>query len=275
MHSRNRVALFAGALALMLASASIYAASPVADAAMRGDADAVRTLVRQGADVNAPQGDGMTALHWAALNGDLKISDVLLVAGAGTESLTRNGGYTPLHLASSRGHASVVARLLEGGSKPKAVTATGVQAIHLAAQAGSADAVRFLIDRGAVPERFLDPASRAAANPQGVVSITGVWRTPDPPGAFTPAPDRARHIWYSRDVAGIAAANGLELAAPVVIDADATPNPGGWPRGGQTVVEFRNQHLSYAVTWFGLAVCLLGVWLAFHISRGRLAWSKP
>jgi surfeit locus 1 family protein len=106
------------------------------------------------------------------------------------------------------------------------------------------------------------------------VNITGVWRTPDPPGAFTPAPDRARHIWYARDVAGIAAANGLTLAAPVVIDADATPNPGGWPLGGQTVVEFRNQHLSYAVTWFGLAVCLLGVWLAFHISRGRLAWGK-
>ncbi|HJR57731.1 MAG TPA: SURF1 family protein [Rhizomicrobium sp.] len=132
----------------------------------------------------------------------------------------------------------------------------------------------FLIDRGAVPERHLDPTSRAAGNPQGLVRITGVWRTPDPPGAFTPPPDRVRHIWYARDVAGIAAANGLKLAAPVVIDADATPNPGGWPRGGQTVVEFRNQHLSYAVTWFGLAACLLGVWLAFHISRGRLVWGK-
>ncbi|HUR19261.1 MAG TPA: ankyrin repeat domain-containing protein [Vicinamibacterales bacterium] len=149
MRSRNRGALFALALALMLAGASLYAASPVADAAMRGDADTVRTLVRQGADVNAAQADGMTALHWAALNGDLKMADVLLVAGAGTESLTRNGGYTPLHLAASRGHAPVIMRLLEAGSKPKAVTATGVQAIHLAAQAGSADAVRFLIDKGA------------------------------------------------------------------------------------------------------------------------------
>ena len=152
---RNRVALFAVALVLMLAGASIYASSssqgPVADAAMKGDADMVRTLVRQGADVNAAQADGMTALHWAALNGDLKMADVLLVAGAGTESLTRNGGYTPLHLASSRGHAPVVERLLTAGSKPKAGTATGVQAIHLAAQAGSADAVRFLIDRGADP----------------------------------------------------------------------------------------------------------------------------
>ena len=74
-----------------------------------------------GADVNAAQGDGMTALHWTALNGDLKTMNVLLLAGATTEPLTRVGAYTPLHLASSRGHAAVVARLLEAGSKPRRV----------------------------------------------------------------------------------------------------------------------------------------------------------
>jgi surfeit locus 1 family protein len=58
----------------------------------------------------------------------------------------------------------------------------------------------------------------------------------------------------------------------VVIEAGPAPNPGGWPKGGQTVVSFRNQHLSYAITWFGLAGCLLGVWLAYHISKGRIAW---
>ncbi|MEO6221974.1 MAG: ankyrin repeat domain-containing protein, partial [Vicinamibacterales bacterium] len=149
VHSRGRIFLCAGALALMLASSSIHASSPVADAAMKGDAATVRTLVRQGADVNEAQADGMTALHWAALNGDLKTIEVLLVAGAMMEPLTRVGGYTPLHLASSRGHAPVVARLLEAGCKPLILTATGVQAIHLAAQAGSADAIRVLIDRGA------------------------------------------------------------------------------------------------------------------------------
>src|SRR5688572_18449454 len=151
MRSRSLTVVAIAALALMLAGTSIHASSPVADAAMKGDADTVRTLVRQGADVNAAQPDGMTALHWASLNGDLKTLDVLLVAGATTESLTRLGGYTALHLASSRGHATIVARLLEAGSKPKALTATGVQPIHLAAQSGSADAVRFLIDRGADP----------------------------------------------------------------------------------------------------------------------------
>ena len=51
-------------------------------------------------------------------------------------------------------------------------------------------------------------------------------------------------------------------------------HPGGWPKGGQTVVAFRNQHLSYAITWFGLAAGLLGIWLAYHISKGRLAWGR-
>ena len=148
MRGTHRVII---ALALMLAGASIQAASPVADAAMKGDTVTVRTLVKQGADVNAAQADGMTALHWAALNGDVKLLDILLVAGATTESLTRVGAYTPLHLAASRGHGPAVGRLLEAGSKPKALTGTGAQAIHLAAQAGSADAVRLLIDKGADP----------------------------------------------------------------------------------------------------------------------------
>lgn len=127
-----------------------------------------------------------------------------------------------------------------------------------------------MVDRGAVPEGRLDPKSRAAGNVDGQTQVTGVWRVPDPPGLFTPKPDPARRIWYARDVAAIAAADGLTLAAPVVIEADATPNPGGLPEGGQTVVTFRNQHLSYAVTWYGLAAVLLGVWLAYHISRGRI-----
>jgi surfeit locus 1 family protein len=127
-----------------------------------------------------------------------------------------------------------------------------------------------MVDRGEVPKEKLDPATRGQGNVSGSAQITGVWRVPDAPGPFTPPADPAHRIWYSRDLAGIAAADRLTLAAPVVIEADATPNPGGWPRGGQTVVSFRNQHLSYAVTWYGLAICLLGVWFAYHISRGRI-----
>lgn len=147
--TRPRLVFLAAIFAGILAAAQLRAASTVADAAQRGDLAAVTALVRQGADVNAAQGDGMTALHWAALNGDAKIADVLLNAGAMTEATTRIGKYTALHLASSRGHAAIVSRLLTAGSNAKAQTETGVQPIHLAAQAGSADAIRALLDRGA------------------------------------------------------------------------------------------------------------------------------
>jgi surfeit locus 1 family protein len=130
----------------------------------------------------------------------------------------------------------------------------------------------FMVDRGAVPKQKLDPVTRRAGDVLGQTQTTGVWRVPDRPGFFTPAPDPVHRIWYARDLAGIAAATHLNLAAPVVIEADATPNPGGLPVGGQTVVQFRNQHLSYAVTWFGLAFVLLGVWLSYNISKGRISW---
>ncbi len=126
---------------LWLPSLGVGAQPPtrrVADAAMRGDTEGVRTLLRGGADVNAAQGDGMTALHWTALEDDLETMNVLLYAGAATEALTRVGAYTPLHLASSRGHAAASTRLLEAGSKTGPFTATGVQPLHLAAQAGNA-----------------------------------------------------------------------------------------------------------------------------------------
>jgi surfeit locus 1 family protein len=127
-----------------------------------------------------------------------------------------------------------------------------------------------IVDRGEIPKEKLDPATRLAGNVAGEVQVIGVWRVPDAPGAFTPPPDRGKRIWYARDLAGIAQADHLALAAPVVVEADAAPNPGGWPKGGQTVVSFRNQHLSYAVTWFGLALGLLGIWFAYHISKGRI-----
>jgi ankyrin repeat protein len=136
--------------AFVLMFAVVQAApAPLADAAMKGDSAAVAELLKNKADVNAAQGDGMTALHWAALNGDVAIANLLLAAKASLEPVTRLGGYTPLHLASSRGHAAVVVKLLEAGSKVTAVTSTGVQPIHLAAQAGNPDAVRALLDKGA------------------------------------------------------------------------------------------------------------------------------
>jgi len=152
MRTRRILAVLFGASLVTLATLALKAApvtASVADAAERHDTEAVRALLRDGADVNAAQGDGMTALHWTALNGDLETMNLLLYAGAACDPLTRVGRYTPLHLASSRGHAAAVARLLAAGGSPRAVTATGVQPIHLAAEAGSADTVKALLDRGA------------------------------------------------------------------------------------------------------------------------------
>lgn len=148
--------------------------------------------------------------------------------------------------------------------------ADGTPVYHVLTPFLTDDGRTLLVDRGYVPRMKLDPATRTPV--EGETRLVGVWRTPDAPGAFTPAPDPAHRIWYARDLRGIAAVDHVRLAAPNLIEADATPNLGGWPKGGQTVVSFRNEHLSYAVTWFGLAAGLIGVYLAYHVSKGRLRW---
>ena len=112
--------IVAGAFALYLTALAGAApsTSPVADAAMRGDRDGVRALLKQGADVGAAQGDGMTALHWAAERGDAALADMLLYAGANVAAVTRVGQYTPLHLASRAGSVPVVAGAAQGGREP-------------------------------------------------------------------------------------------------------------------------------------------------------------
>src|SRR5215213_9823610 len=93
--------------------------APLADAAMRRDTAKVRVLLKQGADANAAQGDGMTALHWAATHGDADEAKMLIFAGARLDAVTRNGNYTPLHVASRSGNTSVVKALLDAGANAK------------------------------------------------------------------------------------------------------------------------------------------------------------
>jgi uncharacterized protein len=139
------------ALSMSAALAAATSNASVADAAMRGDREAVRTLLKQGGDVNAAQGDGMTALHWAARRGDAAIATDRLDAGANVRAVTRLGGYTPLHLAAQDGHAEVVVALLARGADARAATTTGAVPLHFAAAAGNVAAVTALLDRGADP----------------------------------------------------------------------------------------------------------------------------
>lgn len=132
------------------------------------------------------------------------------------------------------------------------------------------DGRTLLVDRGIVPVALKNPQTRMAGILEGMLRVTGVWRTPDPSGLFTPRPDLAQRVWYSRDVKGIAAALDVKLSAPVLVEADAAPVPGGWPKGGQTVVQLPNDHLQYAITWFLLAGGLVVVYLAYHQAQGRL-----
>ncbi len=127
------------------------AASPVAEAAMAGDKAAVRALLKQGIDVNAAQGDGMTALHWAARQGDVELAQMLLYAGANVRATTRLGAYTPLLMAAQVGNAAMIDTLIKAGGDAKAATANGTTPLMLAAASGKADAVKVLLDNGADP----------------------------------------------------------------------------------------------------------------------------
>ncbi|MGE5245721.1 MAG: ankyrin repeat domain-containing protein [Betaproteobacteria bacterium] len=134
-----------GALCLSTLLVASQSDTPVADAAKRGDADAVRTLLKQGADVNAAQGDGMTALHWAALNGEAELAQMLIYGGANLKATTRLEAFTPLLMAAKTGRAAVVDLLLKAGADPNAATASGTTPLMFAAASGNLDAVNTLL----------------------------------------------------------------------------------------------------------------------------------
>ena len=126
-----------------------------------------------------------------------------------------------------------------------------------------------LINRGFVPDDAV-----AAPPGTGMATVTGLLRISEPGGRVLRHNDPLGGHWYSRDVAAIAATLDLHDVAPYFIDAEAPPANTSWPRGGMTVVAFRNQHLSYALTWFGLALLVAVAAVMLHASGRRLPGVK-
>lgn len=128
-----------------------------------------------------------------------------------------------------------------------------------------------LVDRGFVPLDRKDPASRPGP-PEGQVTIEGLMRHGEQPAFFTPDPNLQKNEWIVRDLPVMAGALGLDAAdtAPYYVSlvASQTP-PDGLPQAGETPLTFANSHLQYAVTWYGLAVVLVGVYAAFAWRRLR------
>lgn len=126
------------------------------------------------------------------------------------------------------------------------------------------------VNRGFAPQAFADPAARAAAK-AGQLRVAGLFRQAERKRglekSLAPDDQPADNLYFSRDPAIIAAKHGL-AAPPYYIDGFAHESDEAWPRGGLTRVEFSNRHLEYALTWFGLAGALIGVYLAFCLRSG-------
>jgi surfeit locus 1 family protein len=123
-----------------------------------------------------------------------------------------------------------------------------------------------VVNRGFIPAELKDPAKRPAGQIAGTVRVAGLLRVPpaEKPAWFLPDNRADLNYWFWVDLPGMAKADKLDQVAPFYIDADATPNPGGWPKGGVTRLELPNDHLQYAATWFSLAVALIVVYVLFH-----------
>jgi uncharacterized protein len=257
-----------GAIAL---TALLHAAAgaPVADAAMDGNRDAVKALIKQAADVNAAQGDGMTALHWAAVKNDVDLTQTLLYAGANVKATTRIGAYTPLVLAAKSGSADVIAPLLKAGADADAATSNGTTALMFASASGSAAAVQALLDRGADVNaaesvRGLTPAMfAAAANRAAVLELLAGY------GADLTATSKVTDLAaLSRDPAALREFTQGNPPPPGVEPQGGRNGPRGG-RGGQIAGVDRNFQLNELVAAQGGLTPLLLAAREGHIESAR------
>jgi ankyrin repeat protein len=241
MHMRRIVG--SGIAVVLLSMANLTAVRPdVADAAMRGDKAAARTLLAQHADVNVPQPDGATALHWAAYRGDKELADMLIRAGANAKAANREGA-TPLWLASVNGDAAIISALISAGADPNEHLPLGRTPLMLASRTGNVEAMRVLVDHGADVNaretlRGTTPLMWAAdeAHPAAVQFL--IQRGADITAHSNPAErGRGPALGKSNDPRRAVAAQGAALAArqasPDLGTLNALAGRGGGARGGR------------------------------------------
>jgi ankyrin repeat protein len=144
--------LIPGLCLTLLTSVIMTAAAidaPLANAVMNGDRDAVRSLLKQKANVNAAQGDGMTALHWAAFRDDLEVAQLLVQNGANAKAVTRNGSLTPMFMAAKNGNPRMIDLLLKAGADANIADVNGTTVLMIAATSGNPEAIQALLKNGA------------------------------------------------------------------------------------------------------------------------------
>ena len=202
------------------------------------------------------------------------------------ETIDRRMNATPVSLAevekqfAASGDVDYVAVTLSGtflhqGERHFFTTWDGETGYSVYTPLRLADGRFVLVNRGFVPYEMKDPAKRALGEVTGEVTISGLARNPLPgkPSMMVPDNDLAKNIFFWKDRDTMAATAGLPAGAvmlPFFVDAGKAPNPGGLPVGGTTILDLPNNHLQYALTWYGLAAALAGV-LAAWLRKNRKA----
>jgi surfeit locus 1 family protein len=138
-----------------------------------------------------------------------------------------------------------------------------------------ADGGTVMVNRGFVPDARKNPQTRPEGEVSGPVTLVGAMRWPDSRHWFTPGDDPTHNLWFVRDPAAIAAAKGLGSVAPFYVEQESPAPPGGLPQPGKLVVSLPDNHLQYALTWFGLAAVLAGTFIAWLLTSGRAGAREP
>lgn len=143
----------------------------------------------------------------------------------------------------------------------------GTPGWHVITPFTTTQGVLVLVDRGFVPDQLKDSSTRASGEIEGTTTVTGIVRIPETQGLFTPNNEPEVNRWFWRDLNGMVISmfpTATLDVPPFFIEAEKSEVPGGWPEGGQTRLSLPNNHLQYAITWFGLAAALIVIY-AFYV----------